>query len=351
MASRPFVRRPARVSARGGLPPGALRTLLPALALLLLAPGAPAASPSASALGTLTVKGKTTTLKNVVATREADPEDPEVKWLVLLVTDRPVAPVDRPPSKLRALAAAGKVAGVRVLWAEGYDRVEGIPYHVDLHVNGMRPPERPTLNLQAYDEKRVKAEVGSKMMGQDWHFQVRLEAPVATEGVFEPEPEATVESRVTGEGASPERAKKLDLGKLGYEFTEEMFFRAVADGNLPAVKLFLDLGMSANAVGPSGDHVLHYSATFCGEDPKEARGEVVKLLLAAGADPNTKAGSADYTLVSAAERCPIDAVKALIAAGADVNFRAAGGATPLWTAELRGRRDVAEALKAAGAKK
>jgi hypothetical protein len=323
-------------------------TVLAAMALMAFAPSAPGAG---AALGTLTVKGKTTTLKHVVATRENDPEDPDRYWLVVLATDRPVEPADRRPGQLRALAAEGKVKGVRVLWGEGYDRVEAVPYHVDLEVSGMRGPERPTLDLKAYDEKNLEAEVRSKMMGQDWHFQLRLEGPVAKGGVFETEPEATVVSRDTGQGASPEKAKKLELGGLGYEYTEEMFFHAVKDADVPAVKLFLELGQSANAVESATGHVLVTATTFCAHEPTENRGEIVKTLLAAGANPKAADSNDASALLWASQSCPVDVVEALLAAGADVNARAKGSATPLMMAEIFNRQDVVRVLKAAGAKK
>lgn len=324
-----------------------------AAALLVIAAASPrarAATPVA-ALGTLTVRGKTTTLKHVVATRETDPDDPGKAWLVLLATDRPVAPADRAPARLRELAAAGKVSGVRVTWAEGYDRVEAVPYHVDLHVSGTRVPERPTLDLQAYDEKNVAVEVGSKMAGQDWHFHVRIQAPVAKGGVFEPEPEATVESRDTGEGAGPEKVKKLRLGKLGYEYTEEMFFHAVRSADLEAVKLFLELGMSPNARDEAAGPVLVAAVMACADAQAADSGEVVKALLAAGANPKAADGNDASALLWASESCPVGVVKALIAAGADVNARAKGSATPLMMAETFKRDDVVKVLRAAGAKK
>jgi hypothetical protein len=321
-----------------------------AFATLLALPAAPALAAD-TGLGTLTVKGRTTALKYVVATRETDPEDPDRTWLVLLATDRPVAPADRSPGRLRALAAEDKLRGVRILWAEGFDRVEAVPYHADLAVSGMRGPERPTLDLTRLDEKRVEAEFRSKMMGQDWHFHARLAAAVGKGGVFEPEPEATVASRASEVGASPQIAKKLELGKLGYEYTEEMFFHAVAEGDVPAVKLFLDLGMSANSKDEAAGHVLVAAAMFCSREPKEPRGEVIDLLLAAGANPKAADENNSSALLWASESCPVGVVKALIKAGADVNARAKGSATPLMMAEVFKREDVVKVLEAAGAKK
>lgn len=322
-----------------------LRLLAP-VAVLSLAPGAAADT----AVGTLTVKGKPTPLRYVVATRERDPDEAGRTWLVLLATDRFVDPAERSPGRLRSLAAREKVKGVRILWAEGLDRVEVVPYHADLAVSGTRGPERPTLDLTRLDEKRVEADFRSKMLGQDWHFQARVAATIAQGGVFEREPEAMLGSRVGEGGASPDTAKKLELGKLGYEYTEESFFVAVKDADVPAVKLFLDLGQSANAVESATGHVLVTASMFCAYEPKEVRGEVVRLLLAAGADPKAKDGNGASALLWAAQSCPLDAVKALVSAGADVNAKAKGGGTPLMMAEVFKRDDVAKVLRAAGAK-
>lgn len=331
------------------VPARRLATVVPALAAAALLSLAPRVAAD-TALGALTVKGKVTTLRHVVVTRETDPDQPGRTWLVILATDRHVDPAERSPGRLRSLAAREGVRGVRILWAEGLDRVEVAPYHADLAVSGTRGPDRPTLDLTRLDEKRVEAGFRSKMLGQDWHFQARVEATIAQGGVFEPEPEAMLESRVSGAGASPEVEKKLELGKLGFEFTEESFFHAVKDANVPAVKLFLALGQSANAVDTSTGPALVTAAMFCSYEPKEVRGEVVRLLLGAKANPKAKDGNDASALLWAAQSCPLDAVKALISAGADVNAKAKGGGTPLMMAEVFKRDDVVKALRAAGAR-
>ncbi len=328
-----------------------VRSVIAGLLLGLVLGAGSARAAGSKALGTLTVKGKTTILKNVVATRESDPEEEGRTWLVILATDVPVAPADRSPERLKELAADGKVRGVRILWAEGVDRVEVVPYHPNLETSGTRGGDRPTLNLKGSDEKRVNAEFRSKMVGQSWHFHADVNAPVTSGGTLELEPEATDSDEAPLDDASPSTRKKVALGKLGYEYTPEMFVHAVSDGNLEAVRAFLELGMSANTKSGSRDHVLVLAAQSCGADPKEDRGAIVEALLAAKADVKAADQNGSTALLWAVSSCPVGTVKALVAAGANVNARARGGATPLMMAEFGKRDDVVAILKRAGAKK
>ena len=76
--------------------------------------------------------------------------------------------------------------------------------------------------------------------------------------------------------------------------------------------------------------------------------DVVKGLLAAGADCNKSANSGDYTpLIAAANDGHVDVIDVLVAAGADVNK--AGLGSPLFYAAANGRVDAAKALLKAGA--
>lgn len=98
--------------------------------LLLVAVALPAAADEA--LGTLTVKGKTTILKEVAAAEQADPENPSEKWLVILASDRKVAEGDRTVARLSELARDGKLHAVRILWRVGTDTVRAVPYDAAL---------------------------------------------------------------------------------------------------------------------------------------------------------------------------------------------------------------------------
>ncbi len=292
----------------------------------------------------------------MAASEQADPEDPSVKWLVILASDRKVEG-DRSPARLAQLAREGKLHGVRILWQVGSDTVRVAPYDAALPQSGRMGPERPTLDLTRYGSGRVDAEFRSKMAGQDWHFHAVVKAGYGEDGRvdFEPEAEAAEEPPAAAPGAagSGDSAKKMALGKLGYEYTDEMFRHAVADGDLEAVRLFLELGTSPNAHGTGEGHPLVFAATLCaGEGEKGNRSDVLLALVAAGGDVKAKDENGSTPLLWAVETgCRADVVRALLKAGADPNAKAKGGATPLMFAELFGRTEVAEILRKAGAKK
>jgi len=71
------------------------------------------------------------------------------------------------------------------------------------------------------------------------------------------------------------------------ESSSELLIQAVRDGNIEAVKQHLDAGADVNAKGKYGRTPLHYAAT---------RGlkKIIELLIARGADVNTKIEVGDY---------------------------------------------------------
>ncbi|MGE5346333.1 MAG: ankyrin repeat domain-containing protein [Acidithiobacillales bacterium] len=308
------------------------------------------------ALGTLTVRGKTTVLRDVAASEQTDPGDASVKWLVILASDRKVEG-DRSPARLARLAAEGKLHGVRILWRVGSDTVRVAPYDAALPQSGRMAPERPTLDLKRYGSGRVDAEFQSKMLGQDWHFHAVVKAAYAEGGPvdFEPEAEAgkTPGQAAPGTSGGGEQAKKLALGKLGYEYTDEMFRHAVADGSPEAVRLFLDLGTSPNTQAKGEGHPMVLAASLCaGEGEKGNRSDVLLALVAAGGEVKAKDENGSTPLLWAVQTgCRADVIRALLKAGADPNATAKGGATPLMYAELFGRTEIAQILRTAGAKK
>ena len=314
-----------------------------ALALLAATLSLPALADDA--LGTLTVKGKTTILKAVAATEEtgADGE----KWLVILASDRKVEG-DRSVERLAALAKDGQLHAVRILWRVGSDAVRAVPYDANLPESGRMGLERPTLDLKRYGSGRVDAEFQSKMVGQEWHFHANVRAAVAPGGTLELEPEAE------GFGAAvPGGDKKLVLGKLGYAFNEESFGHAISDANLDAVRLFLEIGMSPNAHAKGGIHPMLLASMGCGNPGGgKPRSEVLEALVLARGDVKAKDENGSTALLWAVQGgCSVSCVQALLKAGSDPNVRAKGGATPLMYAEIFQRIEIAEVLKKAGAKK
>ncbi len=302
--------------------------------------------------GTLTVKGKPIMLKHVAASVQQDPEDADRTWLVILASDVPVADADRQPGRLAELAAAGKLQAVRVLWLEGYDTVFAVPYHQALTVSGKRGTEHPTIDLERFDDKRFEGTIKSKMLGQDWFFQATIRAGLAAGGVAQLESAPAEEAPATA-GAAPANEKtamKLQLGKMGYEYTEEMFPHAIQDANVEAVKLFLALGMSPNTADGSNEQPLAIAVTQCayGHEPEAL--EMAKALLAAGAKVDAGAKDGITPLLGAAQHCTgVEIVKLLLAAGANVNTKAPGGATPLMFAQIFNKTEMAAVLRLAGA--
>jgi len=318
-------------------------------ALCLLLPAALSVPASADdALGTLTVKGKTTILRSVSAREQSDPDSPSTSWLVIVASDRKIEG-DLAPAHLMQLARDGKLHAVRILWRVGTDTVRAVPYDAALPESGRMARERPTIDLRRYGSGRVDAEFRSKMVGQDWHFHANVKATVASGGVVDLEPEA--EEAVAHTETSGDR--KVALGRLGYEYTEGSFGHAIADGNLDAVRLFLELGMSPNAHETGGQHPLIFAASLCGHQPdSKPRSDVLMALVAAGGDVKAKDDNSSTPLIWAVQTgCSPSAVRALLEAGADPNAKAKGGATPMMFAEIFQRTEIAEMLRNAGGKK
>ena len=158
---------------------------------------------------------------------------------------------------------------MRVVWKEGFDSLTATPYHNALEDNGQPTKGGAQIDLQAYDDKRLEAQINSKSLGQDWHFKATLKAAIGTmtfdgrglprsgaggragrAGAREDRRGGGCGGRGAG-GAKDATALKRTLGKLGYEYTGEAFSHAVKDGNLDAVTLFLQIGMSPDRRIPS----------------------------------------------------------------------------------------------------
>ncbi|HEY6931236.1 MAG TPA: ankyrin repeat domain-containing protein [Thermoanaerobaculia bacterium] len=330
-----------------------MKKLLPFLASLCLA--APLAADQA--LGTLTVKGKTTVLHAVAASEQTDPKDPSQKWLVILASDKKVAEADRTVARLTELARDGRLHAVRILWRVGMDSLYVAPYDPALSQSGRRSLQHPTINLRGYGSGAVDAEFESKMLGQDWHFHANVKAKVTDGGTLELEPEAELSADFGAEngssGSKGATAGKVELGRLGYSYDPESFYQAVADGNLSAVELFLQLGMSPNAHAKGDLHPMIASSQFCSNQPEsKPRSEVLIALVTKGGDVKAKDENGSTPLLWAVQAgCSPAAVQALLKAGADPNAKAKGGATPLMFAEIFNRTEIAEILRKAGAKK
>ena len=337
--------------------PKVLPLFVSTLLVLLAAAPLAAAPKKTAAAGTLTVDGEVTVLKFGWAGMGRNEEE-DRELLVLLFADRDLPPADQEPARLLELTQAGKLTALRVIWSTGYDWLAATPYHAKLADSGKRASETPTLNLDAFDEVNIEADVRSKRLGQKVHFNARIAGPITKLSAVAIEPPAQVEAMEHEEAEQAEAAAptgtdskslKLRLGQLGYAFEPEFFQSAVADGNLEAVELFLKLGQSPNYT-ENDTPTMILAALRCVGEPIESRTPVLKALIAAGGNVEAKDINGSTPLLWAAQHCDAEAVKALIAAKANVNAKAKGGANPLMMAKVFNRTDIVELLVKAGAK-
>lgn len=337
--------------------PSTIPFVAAALWFLLAAAPLLAANSKTTAAGTLTVEGQVTVLKFGWAGMGRN-EEQDRELLVLLFADRDLPPADQEPARLAELAQAGKLTALRVIWSTGYDWLAATPYHPKLAESGKRASETPTLNLDAFDEVNIEADVRSKRLGQRVHFNARIAGPITKLSAVAIEPPARVEALEHESGESVEAAAptgndpkslKVRLGQLGYAFEPEFFVGAVADGNLEAVELFLKLGQSPNHTD-NDTPMMILAVLRCQGEPVENRTPILKALIAAGGNVEAKDINNSTPLLWAVQQCDAEAVKALIAAKANVNAKAKGGAYPLMMAKVFNRTDIVELLVKAGAK-
>jgi ankyrin repeat protein len=121
-----------------------------------------------------------------------------------------------------------------------------------------------------------------------------------------------------------------------------VLYEAARGGSDEVVMLLLERGARARPDKDQESTPLHRAASFCGP-------EVLRALIARGADPNAREGGGGSTpLVYAALNGRLDNVRVLLAAGADPNARASDGKTILQHAS--GHPEVEQELRRAGAR-
>jgi uncharacterized protein len=150
-------------------------------------------------------------------------------------------------------------------------------------------------------------------------------------------------------------ARDFLLAELAHQHADLDIFEAAATGDAARLAAILDADQALlETYSGDGWTALHLAAAFSSpEAGPEAPPESVALLLKRGAkvDARSKNPQANQPLHAALalSRNP-ETVKLLLAAGADPNATQAGGFTPLFSAATANRRDFAELLLAHGAR-
>ena len=116
-------------------------------------------------------------------------------------------------------------------------------------------------------------------------------------------------------------------------------------GHPEAVKVLLEYGADVNLKPPSRFANTAVDAAVSGD-----HADVVRILLAAGANPNVTSEANYTTLHKAAVHGNLDVVRMLLDHGADVHAVRDGGHTPMDDAKEKGHVAIADLLRARGAK-
>lgn len=153
-------------------------------------------------------------------------------------------------------------------------------------------------------------------------------------------PDDASASKVRQPTNDKERQALRKLRELGYPEPEGDFLvGAAVDGNLEVVKLFIAAGYSPDTKA-GGTPAIVSAATF-------GHADVVKYLIEIGADVNARDDVDATSLVRVSTDCDQTAiVRMLIAAGAKPELKSAGGASALDLAEGAGCTENARAMRA-----
>jgi uncharacterized protein len=144
------------------------------------------------------------------------------------------------------------------------------------------------------------------------------------------------------------RGDRDEAERLREEADELDVFEAAALGDLDRLRALLDEdGDAARAWSADGFTALHYAAYFDGP-------EAARALIDRGADVEAVSSNEQFApqarpLHSAVAAGRGDVVEVLLHAGADPNARQHGGFTPLMAAERTGNLELAEVLIRHGA--
>lgn len=319
-----------------------------------------------SATGSFVVGGEETPLVHAYVVA-GDATDPGARdRLRIILSDRPVhAPALADRRLLAALVAAGDARAVEVLLDEDGRATTAYFFH-DALPAGLSVIEHTRFLPRGVGDGRLAGSVIFDDPGFSFGFAAKLEAPIYR---LPAPPEIDLPS-----DATPAQRARAEIEARGLLPTVDEFNRQVRFGDGEAVELFLAAGIPAPGT-PALDAALDDAVV-------RRHPDVVRQLLAAGADSNQRRpygstllmrgvdtgdpeivialldGGAEVdaandwqitALASAAEQGYLEIVEALLAAGADPDRRNTAGGTALSVAVLRGYAEIVETLIDAGA--
>lgn len=332
-----------RCPPKGGRPLAAAANALLVVLAAAATPAAEAAKPGVEtptsakpATWTGTAKGEMTAQRTRTPLNHAyavvvRPRKAAANETRLVLSEVPV-PLEVLEELLKRLPSFG-FRGVEVVLGDGGGASAVFFHHEELPA-GLEVREVAKLVPAAAGPGRLAGRVVFDDPGFSFGFDATFDAPL-----FRP---AARPSRAADPGLPPEAQAKAALEEQGLELTAGAFDKVVGEGDVEAVRLFLAAGMPAST-GEPGRSVLESAV-------EGGHADVVRALLAAGADPNGVGYSGTPLLAVASDGQGPDVVRALVVGGADVTRKGAGNATALHAAAGAGRLDNVEVLLAAGAK-
>jgi len=293
-------------------------------------PAAPSPTWTGTASGEMKTQGTKAPLHHAYAV-VVRPRNAAADETRLVLSEEPV-PLEVLEELLRLLPSFA-FRGVEVVLGAG-GGASAVFFHHDELPAGLEVREVAKLVPAATGPGRLAGRVVFDDPGFSFGIDATFDAPL-----FRPPARP---SKAADPGLLPAAQAKAALEEQGLELTPSAFDRIVGEGDVEAVRLFLAAGMPASTGEPRGS-VLETAI-------ERGHAEVVRALLAGGADPNGVGYAGRPLLAVAAEGQEVDVVRALVAGGADVMRKGAGNATALHAAAEAGKLDVVELLLAAGAK-